>query len=90
LPRDCRRFAAAYDGAVLAPTPADVLDALRKGPATPDALAVRLGNPDRDALWSAIDESVRSGRVASTAEIQCGSDGLCGTSVPTILSLAGH
>jgi hypothetical protein len=79
---------AAYDLSVLAPTPSDVLDALRLGPATPDALSARLGGPDRDALWSAIDEAVRSGRANSTAEIVCGPDGLCGTNAPTILSLA--
>ena len=43
---------------------------------------------DRDAMWWAVDEAVRHGLVASTAEIQCGADGLCGTSVPTVLSLA--
>ena len=71
-----------------APTPDDIVDALRLGPATPDALVVRLGGEiDRDVMWWAIDEAVRQGRVASTAEIQCGPDGLCGTSVPTVLSL---
>jgi hypothetical protein len=73
---------------VSAPTPEDIIHALRLGPATPDALRMRLGDVDRDALWWAIDEAVRQGLVASTAEIQCGPDGLCGTSVPTVLSLA--
>ena len=49
---------------------------------------MRLGDVDRDAMWWAVDEAVRQGLVASTAEIQCGPDGLCGTSVPTVLSLA--
>jgi hypothetical protein len=74
---------------VSAPTPEDIVHALRLGPATPDALLVRLrlGDVDRDAMWWAVDEAVRQGLVASTAEIQCGPDGVCGTSVPTVLSL---
>ncbi len=71
-----------------APSPDDIVYALRLGPATPDALAMRLGDVDRDAMWWAVDEAVRQGLVASTAEIQCGPDGLCGTSVPTVFSLA--
>jgi hypothetical protein len=73
--------------AVLPPTPQDIVDALRRGPATPDALAARLGEVDREAMWWAVEEAVRRGLVASTAEIQCGPDGLCGTSVPTVFSL---
>jgi len=73
---------------VPAPTPEDIVHALRLGPATPDALRMRLGDVDRDAMWWAVDDAVRQGLVASTAEIQCGPDGLCGTSVPTVLSLA--
>jgi hypothetical protein len=75
-------------GRVPAPTPGDIARALRLGPATPDALAVRLGDVDRDAMWWAVDEAVRLGLVSSTAEIECGPDGLCGTSVPTVFSLA--
>ena len=71
-----------------APSPEDIVHALRLGPATPDALRVRLGEVDRDAMWWAVDEAVRQGLVASTAEIRCGPDGLCGTSVPTVFSLA--
>ncbi len=72
-----------------APAVEDVVHALRLGPATPDALLTRLGGDvDRDAMWWAVDEAVRQGLVASTADIQCGPDGLCGTSVPTVLSLA--
>jgi hypothetical protein len=74
-------------GEMTAPTAEDVAHALRLGPATPDALLARLGQVDRDAMWWAVDEAVRLGLVASTAEIQCGPDGLCGTSVPTVLSL---
>ena len=66
------------------------MDALRRGgPATPDALAERLGNVDRDAMWWAVSEAIRLGAVSCTAELQCGPDGLCGTSVPTVLSLSG-
>ncbi len=73
-----------------APTPQDIVHGLRLGPATPDALLVRLhlGDVDRDAMWWAVDEAVRQGLVASTARIERGPDGLCGTSVPTVLSLA--
>lgn len=70
-----------------APTPEDIVTALRTGPATPDALLVRLGDPDREAMWWAIGEAVERGLVASTAQLQCGPDGLCGTSAPTVLSL---
>ena len=70
-----------------APTVDDVAHALRLGPATPDALAARLGDVDRDAMWWAVDEAVRRGLVSSTAEIECGPDGLCGTSVPTVFTL---
>lgn len=70
-----------------APTVDDVASALRLGPATPDALAARLGDVDRDAMWWAVDEAVRRGLVSSTAEIECGPDGLCGTSIPTVFTL---
>jgi hypothetical protein len=75
---------------VAGPTPADIVDALRLGLATPDALAARLGQVDRQAMWWAIDEAVRQGLVSSTAQIERGPDGLCGTSVPTVLSLAAN
>jgi hypothetical protein len=70
------------------PTPEDVVNALRRGAATPDVVLVRLGQVDRDAMWWAVEEAVRQGLVSSTAEIQCGPDGLCGTTAPTVLSLA--
>ena len=73
------------------PTPEEIVGALRRGPATPDALLARLGQVDRDAMWWAVEEAVRQGLVSSTAEIECGpDDGLCGTSSPTILSLASR
>jgi hypothetical protein len=77
-------------GGVPGPTPDDIVTALHRGPATPDALLMRLGQVDREAMWWAVEEAVRQGRVASTAQIECGPDGLCGTSVPTVLSLAGQ
>ena len=73
-----------------APTTDDITRALRLGPATPDALATRLGDVDRDAMWWAVDEAVRRGLVSSTADIECGPDGLCGTAVPTMFSLVRH
>ncbi len=73
---------------VTVPTPDDIVRALRRGPATPDALAVRLGDVDRDAMWWAVHEAVQMGIVSSTADVECGPDGLCGVSVPTVLSLA--
>jgi hypothetical protein len=80
--------AASYHHRVAAPTPDDITRALRLGPATPDALAARLGDVERDAMWWAVDEAVRLGLVSSTARIECGPDGLCGTSAPTVFSLA--
>ncbi len=65
----------------------DLLAALRRGPATLDALAQRLGGPDREALMWAIDEAERTGLVHSTAQ-DCGPDGLCGTSAPTVVTLS--
>jgi len=66
---------------------ADLLAALRRGPATLDALAQRLGGPDREALMSAIAEAEDSGLVHSTAQ-DCGPDGLCGTNAPTVVTLS--
>ena len=71
----------------MTPTAEDIARALRLGPATPDALAARLGEVDRDAMWWAVDEAVRRGLVSSTAEIECGPDGLCGTSAPAVFTL---
>jgi hypothetical protein len=74
----------------MTPTADDIARALRLGPATPDALAARLGQVDRDGMWWALDEAVRRGLVSSTAEIECGPDGLCGTSAPPVFSLVRH
>ena len=67
--------------------PTDLLAALRRGPATLDALALRLGNPDREALMWALDEAERQGLVRSSAT-DCGSDGLCATNAPTVVTLS--
>ena len=50
-----------------APTPTAILTALERGPATPDALAARLGGVDRESLMWAVEELVGRGAVASTA-----------------------
>jgi hypothetical protein len=65
----------------------DVLRALRGGPATLDALHARLSGPDRDALTWAVDEAVARGLVRSSAEADCGPDGICGTSAPAVFTL---
>ena len=71
-----------------APTQAAILTALERGPATPDALAARLGGVDRESLMWAVEELVEQGAVASTAGVDCGPDGICATSVPTVFSIA--
>jgi hypothetical protein len=76
-----------YHRGVSSPTPDAIRTALARGPATPDALAARLGGVDRDLLMWAVDELVRAGAVTSTAAGECGPDGLCATSAPTIYSL---
>lgn len=65
----------------------EILRALRGGPATLDALAGRLGSAEREALVWTLDDAVRRGLVASTAGADCGPDGLCGTSAPTVFTL---
>ena len=67
--------------------PADLLAALRRGPATLDALAQRLHGPDREALVWALDEAEALGLVHSTAQ-DCGPDGFCATNAPTVVSLS--
>jgi hypothetical protein len=67
--------------------PDDILRALRGGPATLDALGARLGAPARDALTWAVDEAVTRGLVASSAGADCGPDGICGASAPTVFTL---
>jgi hypothetical protein len=65
----------------------EILQALRGGPATLDALSARLGGPARDALAWAVDEAVAAGLVHSTAGADCGPDGICGTSAPAVFTL---
>jgi hypothetical protein len=65
----------------------DILRALRGGPATLDALSARLGGPAREALTWAVDEAVARGLVRSSAEAECGPDGICGTSPPAVFTL---
>jgi hypothetical protein len=67
--------------------PDDILRALRGGPATLDALGARLGASERDALTWAVDEAVTRGLVASSAQADCGPDGICGASAPTVFTL---
>ena len=67
--------------------PDDILRALGGGPATLDALGARLGAPARDALTWAVDEAVARGLVASSAGADCGPDGICGTTAPTVFTL---
>jgi hypothetical protein len=65
----------------------DILRALRGGPATLDAICARLGEPTRDALAWAIDEAVARGLVSSSAEADCGPEGVCGSSAPAVFML---
>jgi hypothetical protein len=67
--------------------PDDILRALRGGPATLDALGARLGAPARDALTWAVDDAVARGLVQSSGDVDCGPDGLCGTTAPTVFTL---
>ena len=67
--------------------PRDVLDALRGRPATLAALHARLGAPPRDALSWALDDAVERGWVHSSAEADCGPDGICSTSAPAVFTL---
>jgi hypothetical protein len=67
--------------------PADLLPALRQGPATLDALAARLGGASRDALLWALEDAREQGLVTGSGGLECGPDGLCGTSAPTVYTL---
>jgi hypothetical protein len=67
--------------------PDEIVHALRGGPATLDALGARLDGPERDALTWAVDEAVARGLVQSSAGADCGPDGLCGASAPTVFTL---
>ncbi len=67
---------------------AGVAQALKRGgPATLDALAHRLGEPDRDALLWAVEEARSRGWLAGGDGPDCGPDGLCGTSAPAVYRL---
>ena len=71
-------------------TPADpreVLRALRGGTATLDALGARLGGAEREALTWAVGDAVARGWVQSSAEADCGPDGVCSTSAPAVFTL---
>ena len=61
--------------------------ALRGGPATLDALGARLDEPARDALTWALDDAVAHGLVQSSTGADCGPDGICGASAPTVFTL---
>jgi hypothetical protein len=65
----------------------DIVRALRGGPATLDALDVRLGGPVREDLTWAVDDAVARGLVHSTAAADCGPDGICGASAPAVFTL---
>ena len=67
--------------------PDEILRALRGGPATLDALHARLQGPEREALTWAVDEAVGRGLVRSSAEADCGPDGVCGASAPAVFTL---
>ena len=68
-------------------TPDDIVRALRGGPATLDALGARLEAPARDALTWAVEEAVERGLVQTSAGADCGPDGICGASAPTVFTL---
>jgi hypothetical protein len=67
--------------------PQQVVRALRGGPATLDALRARLGAPERDALGWAVDDAVARGWVRSSAGADCGPDGICSSTAPTVFTL---
>lgn len=67
--------------------PRSIVAALRGGPATLDALHARVGAPEREALRWAVEEAVARGWVDSSAGADCGPDGVCSTSAPTVFTL---
>ena len=73
-----------HTGAV---TATDLLRALRGGPATLDALRARMGGPAREELTWALDDAVARGWVRSSAGADCGPDGVCAASAPTVFDL---
>jgi hypothetical protein len=68
-------------------TAADVARALQSGPATLDALHMRLGAPPRDLLGWAVDDAIARGWARSSAAPDCGPDGVCSTSAPAVFTL---
>src|SRR4051812_14071772 len=64
-----------------------VVRALRNGVATLDALAARLGGADREELLWALEDARSRGWVQSDGGVDCGPDGLCGASSPTVYVL---
>lgn len=64
-----------------------VTRALRGGIATLDALAARLGGADREELLWALQDARSRGWVQSSGGEDCGPDGLCGASAPTVYVL---
>jgi hypothetical protein len=70
------------------PDSAAITRALRAGgPATLDALAARLGGLSRDDLAWALQDAMARGLVTSSAEADCGADGVCSTAPPTVFRL---
>jgi hypothetical protein len=64
-----------------------VARALRGGVATLDALAARIGGPaTRDELVWAVQDALDRGWISSSGGEDCGPDGLCGSSAPTVYS----
>jgi hypothetical protein len=63
-----------------------VVRALRGGVATLDALTARLGGAQREELLWALDDAVARGWVRSSGGEDCGPDGICGTSAPTVFA----
>jgi hypothetical protein len=66
------------------PDPEAVVAALRRGPATLDALSVRLGGAPRDDLAWALEDARARGWVSSSADAECGPDGICSTGAPVV------
>jgi len=59
----------------------------RGGVATLDALAARLGGPAREELLWAVEDARSRGWVLADGGEECGPDGLCGASAPTVYAL---
>jgi hypothetical protein len=66
-----------------------VTTALRRGVATLDALAARLGGPPREELVWALEDAIARGWVSASGDA-CGPDGICGSSAPVVYAAAGR